>query len=68
MSCDGRGDGDSDNDDDSLVDSGYARFPLFVLLNTEVNPVVSISRAAVELFASVYDELSSLKDQVIFLL
>ncbi|KAL1827659.1 hypothetical protein ACET3Z_006071 [Daucus carota] len=64
VSCHGRGDGDCNNDDDSLVDSGYARFPLFVLLNTKVNPVVSISKAAVELFASVFDQLSLLKDQI----
>lgn len=60
------GGGDSrTNDDISLVDSGYASFPMFVFLNTEVNRLVSIRKAAIELFASIYDQLSVLKDQVL---
>lgn len=62
---DKRGDRNSDNDD-ILVDSGYASFPMFVFLNTKVNLSVSISKAAIELFASIYDQLSLLKDQVCF--
>lgn len=63
VSCDGGGDSNF-NDDISLVDSGYASFPMFVFLNTEVNPSVSIRKAAIELFASIYDQLSVLKDQI----
>lgn len=64
VSSDG-GEDNNTNDDLSLVDSGYASFPMFVFLNTEVNPLVSIRKAAVELFASIYDQLSLLKDQVL---
>lgn len=67
VSSDGGGDGNC-CDDSTLVDSGYASFPMFVFLNTEVNPLVSIRKAVIELFASIHDQLSVLKDQVLFLL